>query len=288
MMERLKPLNDFAFQKAMGEKGDEQQLMAFLNAVLQRTGKDNLKTVEILEGKDLPAGRVGGKSAKLDVLARLADNTKVNIEIQLENQYNMEKRSLDYWAMNYSNGIGKGHDYIELPAVIGINILGFGYIPLDDFHTSFHIYEDHHKEYQLTDNLELHFLDMVKFRRLKEKDILHDPLHRWLVYFDENSPRKLIEDVLAMDPAIQKVQEAIDFIQSDEALFRTYLSYEKAERDEISRLNGARREGLEKGLEKGLQKGRIEMAQNLKKIGVLTPGQIQAVTGLSPEEIAAL
>jgi flagellar biosynthesis/type III secretory pathway protein FliH len=103
-----------------------------------------------------------------------------------------------------------------------------------------------------------------------------------------------------MDPAIQKVQEAIDFIQSDEALFRTYLSYEKAERDEISRINGARREGLEKGLEKGLQKGlqkglreglqkgRLEMAQNLKKIGVLTPSQIQAVTGLSPDEIAEL
>jgi hypothetical protein len=27
--DRLNPLNDFAFQKAMGEKGDEIQLMAF-------------------------------------------------------------------------------------------------------------------------------------------------------------------------------------------------------------------------------------------------------------------
>jgi hypothetical protein len=34
--ERLNPLNDFAFQKALGEKGDEVQLMAFLNAVLTR------------------------------------------------------------------------------------------------------------------------------------------------------------------------------------------------------------------------------------------------------------
>jgi predicted transposase/invertase (TIGR01784 family) len=194
-MNRLKPLNDFAFQKAFGEKGDEEQLLAFLNAVLKRTGKDTLKTLEILENKDLPADRVGGKASKLDVLAKLADNTKVNIEVQLVNQHNMEKRILDYWAWNYLRGIEQGHNYSELPTVIGINILGFSYIPLDDFHTSFHIYEDHHKDFLLTDALELHFLDMVKFRRLKKKDILSDPLHRWLVYFDERSPQDLIEEI---------------------------------------------------------------------------------------------
>jgi hypothetical protein len=32
-MERLNPLNDFLFLKVMGEKGDEVQLLAFINAV---------------------------------------------------------------------------------------------------------------------------------------------------------------------------------------------------------------------------------------------------------------
>jgi predicted transposase/invertase (TIGR01784 family) len=93
--ERLNPLNDFAFQKAMGEKGDEVQLTAFLNAVLRRTGKDRIESVEILEDKDLPAETVGGKAGRLDVLAKLEDNTRVDIEVQLANQYNMERRSLD-------------------------------------------------------------------------------------------------------------------------------------------------------------------------------------------------
>jgi hypothetical protein len=39
-IERLNPLNDYLFLKYMGEKGDEEQLLAFLNAVLHRTGKD--------------------------------------------------------------------------------------------------------------------------------------------------------------------------------------------------------------------------------------------------------
>jgi len=38
-MKRLNPLNDYLFQKYMGEKGDEEQLLSFLNAVLSRTGE---------------------------------------------------------------------------------------------------------------------------------------------------------------------------------------------------------------------------------------------------------
>jgi hypothetical protein len=46
MKEGFNPLNDFTFQKAMGEKGDEIQLTAFLNAVLRRNGKDHIKSKE--------------------------------------------------------------------------------------------------------------------------------------------------------------------------------------------------------------------------------------------------
>jgi hypothetical protein len=59
--------------------------------------------------------------------------------------------------------------YIEMPTVIVINILGFGFIPLDDFHTSFHIYEDQHKEYMLTDALEMHYIEVVKWRKLSRE-----------------------------------------------------------------------------------------------------------------------
>jgi predicted transposase/invertase (TIGR01784 family) len=64
----------------MGEKGDEEQLLAFLNAVLQRTGKGNLQSVEILENRSLSAEVIGDKTSILDVRAKTADGTKVNIE----------------------------------------------------------------------------------------------------------------------------------------------------------------------------------------------------------------
>ncbi|MDR3145198.1 MAG: Rpn family recombination-promoting nuclease/putative transposase, partial [Treponema sp.] len=128
-MDRLKVLNDFAFQKAFGEKGDETQLLAFLNATLERTGKGNLESVEILENKDLPADIVGGKSGKLDVLGRIPGGSRVNVEVQIKNQFNIGKRSLFYWSRKYAWNFQSGSDYSELVPVIAVNIVDFGLFP---------------------------------------------------------------------------------------------------------------------------------------------------------------
>ncbi|MDR0554048.1 MAG: Rpn family recombination-promoting nuclease/putative transposase, partial [Treponema sp.] len=61
--ERLNPLNDFLFFKMMGEKGDEEQLLSFLNAVLGRTGERVLVSIEIIEARSLSADIIGNKSS---------------------------------------------------------------------------------------------------------------------------------------------------------------------------------------------------------------------------------
>jgi hypothetical protein len=65
MQERLNLLNDYLFMKYMGEKGDEEQLTAFLNAVLQRTGKSEISSVSIVENKAFAAEIIGEKPASL-------------------------------------------------------------------------------------------------------------------------------------------------------------------------------------------------------------------------------
>jgi predicted transposase/invertase (TIGR01784 family) len=154
---------------------------------------------------------------------------------------------------------------------------------LDDFHTSFHIYEDQHKEYRLTDALELHFLDMVRFRHLKEKDIVNNPLHRWLVYLDKQSPQNLIEEVIKMDAAIRKMQEKVDLILGDEAQLRAYLRYEKAASDEVTRINGAKREGRAEGRQERDQ----EIVRRMKNRGRPLE-EIAEDTGLDMETIKRL
>jgi predicted transposase/invertase (TIGR01784 family) len=281
-MGRLKILNDFAFQRAFGEKGDETQLLSFLNATLERTGKGNLESVEILESRDLPAEIAGGKSGKLDVLAKLPGSSKVNIEVQIKNQYNIGKRSLYYWSRKYAWDFLSGSDYSELVPVIAINIVDFGLFPIDDFHTSYHLWEDRHKDVMLSDVCEIHFLDMVKFRKVKEHN-LEDPLYRWLVYFDEYSPAELVEEVVKMDTAIQLAQDKLEMIARDPELLRAYEQYEKAASDWTSGINGARREGRQEGR----LEGQREIARKLKSRG-RPADEIIEDTGLSFEEIAKL
>jgi predicted transposase/invertase (TIGR01784 family) len=131
-MVRLNPLNDFCFLSILGRRGCEPQLLSFLNALLYPSGDNPIRSVEIIEHTALPAEIISGKKSVLDVRALLVDKTQINIEVQLTNEYNIEQRSLYYWARQYTQGIGAGQDYKELPRVIAIEA-----VPKPQFWNSF-------------------------------------------------------------------------------------------------------------------------------------------------------
>jgi predicted transposase/invertase (TIGR01784 family) len=259
----------------MGEKGDEEQLLAFLNAVLKRPEKQ-LQSIEIIENKAIPADIIGGKSCVLDVRAVFENNDRVNIEVQLRNLSNMDRRSLYYWSREFTKGLSSGQEYEEVPNVIAINIVGYEFLTqVSDFHSTFHIWEDTHREIKLTDALEIHFIDMVKFRSLEERDIQNDQLHRWLTYFDKGSPQTLIEEILKMDIAIQKAETKLRTVSQDEEALRIYEIREKALSDWTSGVNHARREGIK------------EIARNMMKHN-RPIDEIIEDTGLTREEVENL
>ncbi|MDR1445200.1 MAG: Rpn family recombination-promoting nuclease/putative transposase [Treponema sp.] len=288
MKNRLNPLNDFLFLKVMGEKGDEEQLCAFLNAVLGRNGQNAVESVEIIENKTITAEVVGDKSSILDARARTAAGERVNIEVQLRNLGNMDRRSLFYWSREFSRGMEAGQDYRETAKVIAINIVNYEFQPeVAAFHLSFHIWEDKHREVLLTDALEIHFLDMVKFRRTGERDIRGEPLQRWLTWFDRGSSEALVEEVIKMDAGIRKAEEKMANVSGDKEALRAYQMREMALSDWTSGINHAREEGMREGLQAGKREGMQEIAVKMKKRGV-SAGQIAEDTGLSVEDIAKL
>jgi len=275
--ERLNQLNDFLFLKTMGEKGDEVQLLGFLNAVLGRSGKNNLESVEILENKVITPEIVGDKTSILDVRAQTEDGTRFNIEVQLRNLGDMDRRSLFYWSKEYSRQIKAGEQYLELPNVIAINIVNFECISSKSYHACFHLWEDTEKDLMLTDAMEIHFVDMVKFRRLRDnikgdRSFLNDPLHRWMTFFDKNSPVELIEEVLKMDMAIQKAHERTAFITQDEVSMTEYIRREMALSDWNSAVGYHTREAKK------------DIAQKLKAKN-MPVDQIIDVTGLTEKQI---
>jgi predicted transposase/invertase (TIGR01784 family) len=77
-------------------------------------------SVKILETR-LSADIIGDKSSVMDLRAETNNGTKVNIEVQLREVGNMDKRSLFYWSREYGKNIQAGDEYDDLPRVITIN-----------------------------------------------------------------------------------------------------------------------------------------------------------------------
>jgi predicted transposase/invertase (TIGR01784 family) len=131
--------------------------------------------------------------------------------------------------------------------VIAINIVNFEFLRGERFHCCFHLWEDNDKTYMLTDALEIHFLDMVKFRRTADRDTKGNPLHRWLSYLDPGSPSELVEEIVSMDTAIRKAEEKLALVSSSKEALHAYQMREMALSDWTSGINFARDEGRNEG-----------------------------------------
>jgi len=309
--QRYDPLNDYLFYKIMGEKGDEVQLLGFINAVLGKTGDDRFSSVEIIENKYLSPKAVGDKASILDVRAVLQGKTKVNIEVQIRNQNNMDRRSLFYWSREYSESLEAGQDYRELPDVIAINIVNFDYPPARNCHTRFRLREDLDRELTLTDALEIHFINMVQYRKQGKGRIQDNPLGRWLAWLDVSNPPELVAEVAKMDSAIQAADERMVYVTGDKEAIRAYEMRQMALSDYTSSMNYARetghqegleqghQEGLERGHQEGIEQGRqegrqegradekLEIARKMKNAG-RPLSEITEFTGLPTETIEQL
>ncbi|MBE3588801.1 MAG: PD-(D/E)XK nuclease family transposase [Thermoanaerobacteraceae bacterium] len=56
-----------------------------------------LTGVELLD-REIDPKHLLDRGARLDVLARTGEGVLINIEVQVANQYNIDKRTMYYWA----------------------------------------------------------------------------------------------------------------------------------------------------------------------------------------------
>ncbi|KZL89739.1 PD-(D/E)XK nuclease family transposase [Clostridium magnum DSM 2767] len=130
---------------------------------------------------------------------------------------------------------------------------------------------------KLTDLMELNFIELPKF--LKQQKDLEDSLQRWLLFLIKPN-KEIFEEIEMKDPTIKKAKTILEFLERDAETVRLAELREKAIRDEISRIEGAREEGRDEGREEG----KIEVAKKLLKMGMDILTVINA-TELKKEEI---
>ena len=92
-MSNLKPTNDFVFKKLFGEEKNVDILKDLIQSILPE-----LKIAKVVVNKDVSLERklITDKLGILDVMATLNNNTKINIEMQVEDLHNTVERSIFY------------------------------------------------------------------------------------------------------------------------------------------------------------------------------------------------
>ena len=268
-MKNLNLTNDFVFKKVFGKKGNESILKDLLEAIL----KIKIKKIELQTEVELEKELIDDKTGVLDIEATIDDNTIIDIEMQMRNQYNMKERSLFYWAGLYYTGLKKKEEYKENKRVITINIVNFDMFKEGPYHEKIELRREY-KNILLTNKLEIHFIQLSKFLKegQEEKD---KKMWQWLTFIC-NKNRKEVERVMKENKEIEKANEELEYLTGDDAVRRIAFLRDKAERDYITNMSGAREEGA--------KKAKIEIAKAMLAEG-MEKEKIIKITGLTEEEM---
>ncbi|MDF2791208.1 MAG: hypothetical protein K0S80_4310 [Neobacillus sp.] len=262
-MTRLNPLNDFLFKKLFGDENDNELLIGLLNTILR------MEIVNLtIENEKLNRFKEEEKLGVLDIKAKMADGEKLNIEVQLLNQKNMIPRTLFYWSKLFVEDFESGSLYKELKKTITINILDFKLEELrhENFHSIYKIGEAQTKN-NLTDLLEIHFIEFPKFEEVKFD--LNNPLHCWLLFLKDDVPEHILREVLRMD-VISKAEEKLTMLSADPETRKAYEMRAKALSDERSRLDDAREKGI-----LSVIRGLLSKGMPLSEAAELTPYSVE-------------
>lgn len=219
--------------------------------------------------------------------ARDGQGRLYNIEVQVAGHRAYKERALYYLARLFTGQLEPGEGYTRLKRTIGISLCDFHLFPeLEDLHSTFRLYDPQHDR-QLTDILELHFIELTKFQRDKPRD-LRTPFEKWLhalkfgeLYQEGMEP---IPEVLAEEEGLEMALEAMRKACASDRVRELIEMRRKAAHDEATRLEDALEQGLERGREEGLERGRVETARRLRDAGVPLD-TILAATGLRPEDL---
>ena len=149
----------------------------------------------------------------------------------------------------------------------------------ENYHAIATIRDNENKE-KITDRLEIHFIELPKFLKSKEKG--NRKLRQWLDFIC-NKRKGEIEMAVKENEKIAKASQEWEYLRGDEAVKRMAFLREKWERDWNSGMHSAEEAGIEKGMKEGLEKGKKEGEKIGREIGEKSKAENVAIKMLQKE-----
>ena len=275
----LNPKIDYVFKRIFGHAGNEDITKSLLSSIIKDEISDITVDCNTITEKDLLDDKVG----ILDIKAKLNNNINCNIEMQVVDKKNIEKRLMFYWSKIYTMSIKSGDDYNQLEKGIVILFTDFNLEKLrgiNKFITKWNLREEENPKIILTDVLEIYIIELSKgeelLKNMSKKEQSKNSFNTWLQFI--NNPEAIVD---------MENKEVLEEISQNEherykaELRQKYIMDQKAVEEA----------GYDKGLtiviKRGIKQKQIEIAKKLLKKGSKLE-EIIELTDLTKDEIISI
>ena len=286
-MTTISPRVDLAFKKIFGVEENKDLLIGLINSMMSE--EDQINELTILNPYN-PKNFKTDKLSILDIKAKSEDGRRINIEMQISDEADYDKRALYYWGKLYTEQLQQAEDYSQLSKAVGIHILNFTSIPeLTKYHNVFHI-KERDTNFHYFENLELHTVELTKFISEKDKELstilkkIKTALDVWVTFLTRHD--LLNKDDLPKELANENLKKALtvlevmNFNAEEREAYDSHLKWLMIEANTLRKYE-------QKGIEQGRGEEKREIALNLLKKGISVQ-DIADVTCLSIDEINKL
>jgi predicted transposase/invertase (TIGR01784 family) len=202
--------NDLVFQELFGKQKNSKITSHFLSLILNK----EIHNIDLDANKRMLGNRPDSKTGRLDLRAKFNDGEDCNIELQVVPYEYMPERMLEYWAGMYDNKISSGQDYEVLKPSISILIADYKLEQLKNlpkYHSVWNLREKDFKDIILTDNIEMHILEIPK---ISDNDALKDELVQWLKFI-ENPESMEVEKFMSENRFLKQAKEELAYLSGD-------------------------------------------------------------------------
>ena len=287
----LKMKSDIMFKAFYGRKENEEFLQDFLEAVLG----EKIEIKKVMHDVRLEQLAKEQKFGILDLGVELEDGEFINVEIQIKNYKNIEKRTTFYACKKLIEQLGPGEDYRQLKPTIIIAILDYSFIKLPEYITETVRVVKEHREYEINNDVKYYYIELEKFRN--QNPDMTKRINQWSAFLDMERG-DLLEMACKENDKVKRAVENYEVLTGDEEVKRLAEIRLMSKLEEKSALDCAREDGIEEGKKIGREIGREqerrETIEKLRKIAKklkeqkMQTKQIAEITGLSEEEIEDL
>ena len=270
----INPFTDMGFKRIFGQEINKDLLIDFLNALLK--GERRVKDIRFLDKELLPEYE-NDRSLIYDIYCTDENGEQFIVEMQNREHVNFRERTLYYLSQAIARQGEKGTGWqFDLKAVYGVFFLNFRLSDLPQKLRTDIVLCDRDTHELFTDKMRYIFLELPLFD--KEESECETDFERW-IYVLKNMETLQRLPFKARNAVFQKLEQIVDIAALSKEDRMKYDESIKVYRDKLAIMAFER--------QKGQAEGKLEVARNLKQMGLATEAIAQA-TGLAPDVVGQL